>query len=242
MNRHSFHRLTQSAVGLLLLSGTACSAIPGERGGIRLDHTRVIFNATDKMQTLTVKNRSDNVWLIQSRVVMSTQSLQPAPFLITPPLYRLGAGTEQTLRIIPQSHVLPEDKESLLYLSIQAIPASQKQSSAALQAAVSIRFNLKMFYRPAQLGEPPANYSCELRFSQHHRQIRVENPTPWHITLRTLSLGGKPRDLNMQPLMLAPQSVQLIPDSASKVRWQAVNDFGGLHRACQSAVRPFTES
>ena len=162
MNRYSSHRLTQSAVGLLLMSGTACNATQGEKGGIRLDHTRVIFNATDKMQTLTVKNRSDKVWLIQSRVVMSTQSLQSAPFLITPPLYRLGAGTEQTLRIIPQSHVLPEDKESLLYLSIQAIPASQQQISAALQAAVSIRFNLKMFYRPlrATLQPVPPPDSC----------------------------------------------------------------------------------
>lgn len=242
MNRYRFCCLILGSFSFLLLSNTAFGALLGDKGGISFNHTRVIYNASDKLQTLTVKNRSDKAWLIQSLVVTSSQDNKPAPFLITPPLYRLEAGTEQTLRILSQGIALAEDKESVFYLSIQAILASQQQSAAVQQTAVSMRFNLKMFYRPADVGEPSVNASCLLRFSQNNRQIRVENPSRWHVTLRTLTFDGKPHNLDAQPMMLAPHSVQLIAGSGNHVRWQAVNDFGSLHPVCQSAIRPSTES
>lgn len=239
MNKHDFRRLAQCATGFLLLFFSSAYCAPrAESGGIRLNQTRIIFNAGDKMQTLTVKNRSDTAWLIQSRALMTTETNSPAPFIATPPLFRLESGTEQTLRILPQNAPMPQDKESLFYLALQAIPASPPHDPTEQQMAMSMRFNLKMFYRPASLRTPPADNSCQLRFTRGGKHMRVENPTPWFITLRSLAFDQRNVDLTKQPLMLAPGSTQNVPGSAQQVSWQAVNDFGSVHPACRATVTP----
>jgi P pilus assembly chaperone PapD len=47
-----------------------------------------------------------------------------APFLITPPLFRLNAKEDNVLRVVRTGGNLPEDRESLYWLNIKAIPSS----------------------------------------------------------------------------------------------------------------------
>ncbi len=49
-----------------------------------------------------------------------------APFLITPPLFRLDAKQENVLRIIRTGGNLPADRESLFWLNIKSIPSSAR--------------------------------------------------------------------------------------------------------------------
>ncbi|MDI8993129.1 fimbria/pilus periplasmic chaperone, partial [Salmonella enterica subsp. enterica serovar Anatum] len=44
--------------------------------------------------------------------------LQHAPFMVTPPLFRLNGGQKNVLRIIRTGGNLPEDRESLYWLDI----------------------------------------------------------------------------------------------------------------------------
>lgn len=48
---------------------------------------------------------------------------------MTPPLFRLNAGDDSSLRIIKTEGNLPEDKESLFYVNVRAIPAQSKSEA-----------------------------------------------------------------------------------------------------------------
>lgn len=72
---------------------------------------------------------------------------EKAPFIITPPLYRLDKDQQNVERIV-LAGALPQDKESLYWLNIKAIPAASRKDNT-LQIAVKTR--IKLIYRPAAL-------------------------------------------------------------------------------------------
>lgn len=219
----------------LLLSPVATA---GETGGISLNQTRVIFNASDKMQTLTIRNRSDKPHLIQARTLLAQEGGNTAPFTVTPPLFRLEAGGEQTVRILFNNAPVPPNVESLFYLSLRAIPAAKEQAASPSQVVMGLNFTLKLFYRPASLGVAPETQQCNLRFRRSVQGVQIENPTPYHVTLRALTIDGTRIADPRTPMMLAPFASETLPTTrpSRQVQWQTINDHGGINPSCQHAL------
>ncbi|CNK21840.1 putative fimbrial chaperone protein [Yersinia enterocolitica] len=229
---------------LLLLATQQASAASG--GGISLSQTRVVFLATDKAQTLTVKNSDNQTYLIQSRVQRHLDDAASAPFIITPPLFPLRADNRQVLRILPQETAsLPTDRESLFYLSVLGIPAQAEQQSASSQVSMGLRFMIKLFYRPAGLAVSQDAAACGLEFSATAQGVRVNNPTPYYQTLGELMLNHTAINLDKHPSMVAPMSTVTYaapaPAPVTQAKWQTINDFGGLSDQCQQAVSSIKE-
>ena len=72
--------------------------------------------------------------MIQSWVETLNGGAEKAPFIITPPLYRLDKDQQNVERIV-LAGALPQDKESLYWLNIKAIPAAPRKDNT-LQIAV----------------------------------------------------------------------------------------------------------
>ncbi|HHQ4306969.1 TPA: fimbrial biogenesis chaperone [Serratia fonticola] len=223
---------------VLLLLGPICSAFATANGGVSLNQTRVIFAAGDKAQTITVKNIGSQNYLIQSRIQRERQDQGPAPFIVTPPLFPLGPQSKQLLRILKQDETLPADRESLFYLTVLAIPAQKESVSADARLSMGFQFMIKLLYRPQGLKLSAQEASCRLQFSRTANGVRVENPTPYFLTFGSLAFGLDEIDLNTQPSMIAPMSVETYPITrpVGRVQWQTLTDFGGLSPACQQTV------
>ncbi|MGE4745924.1 fimbrial biogenesis chaperone [Yersinia enterocolitica] len=232
------------SVFLLLLLATE-NTIAANVGGISLSQTRMVFLATDKAQTLTVKNSDNQTYLIQSRVQRNLDDTASAPFVITPPLFPLRADNRQLLRILPQDTAgLPTERESLFYLSVVGIPAQTEQNSASNQVSMGLRFMIKLFYRPTGLAVSQDAAACGLEFNATAQGVRVNNPTPYYQTLGQLVLNHTTIDLDNQPSMVAPMSTATYSVSApvTQAKWQTINDFGGLSTECQQAVSSIKET
>ncbi|WP_167016731.1 fimbrial biogenesis chaperone [Candidatus Pantoea multigeneris] len=213
------------------------------KGGISLDRSRIIFNAGDKAQTLNLLNQGDKNYLLQSRVLLAEEGEETAaPFIITPPMFKLTAQSSQTLRILSSATDLPADKESLFTLAIRAIPAGLQSDVDASQVSMGMRFNLKLIYRPTRVAAPSAGKICSLRFSNQTGAVRIDNPTPWVVTLINLKLDNHAM-VSAPPLMLLPgESHAVNHRSAQQAQWQAVDDYGGLYPACQTTITAIQET
>ncbi|WP_150322206.1 fimbrial biogenesis chaperone, partial [Enterobacter hormaechei] len=109
-------------------------------------------------------------------------------FIVTPPLYRLNGGQQNIERIL-LSGSLPQDKESLFWLNIKAIPSASKQANS-LQIAVKTR--IKLIYRPTSLkASTPEEQANKLTWSRSGNNLQVTNPTPYVINFNEISVGGK---------------------------------------------------
>lgn len=210
------------------IAGCLLSIAQTSWAGVVVGGTRVVYDGSKKEASISVMNPDKNTpYLIQSWIEdPSAGDTKKAPFIMTPPLFRLDAGQENVLRIIRTGGTFPENKESVFWVNIKSIPSSEKSDENQLQIAVKTR--IKLFYRPAGLPGSANDAYKALKFSRSGNQLLVNNPTPYHVSFYRVSVG---KEEIKNAGMVAPQSslTWTVPDGATgAVSWQAINDFGGI--------------
>lgn len=203
------------------------------QAGVIVGGTRVIYNGEKKETSISVKNPDKSSFLIQSWSDAGESSADKSPFMVTPPLFRLGGGQENTLRIIRTGGNLAEDRESLYWLNIKSIPATEKKDNVnTLQIAVKTR--IKLIYRPQSLTQQPEDLTGKLSWQRSGNKLTASNPTAYYMNFSTLKVGASTvKDATyVAPMSSASFS---IPNGASgDVSWTLINDFGSIgseHRA-----------
>lgn len=214
--------------------------------GISFYVMRVIYpESAGKGVTLTAYNNSSTSYLIQSRVYpidlrtggadMVKTSTADIPFIVTPPLARLDAKGELTLRIRRNNVPLPTDRESVFFISTKAIPSQrppEQQSEPDQRMVLTVVSNLKLFYRPTGLNKRAivdTDVASQLRFRHEGRQLIAENPTPYWITFSRLSIGSFNLDKSQLRLMVPPKGEQhyILPEGIrGELSWTLIDEDG----------------
>jgi len=111
--------------GFCFLSLLGLLGLQSAQAGVIVGGTRIIYDASKKEASIAVKNPEKTApYLIQSWIENYPQpTADKAPFIMTPPLFRLDAGKENIVRIIRTGGNLPEDRESVFWANIKSISA-----------------------------------------------------------------------------------------------------------------------
>ena len=107
---------------------------------VNIGGTRLLYDGAKKEVSLSVHNPDSTPYLIQTVVDNLNNDPQKPPFIITPPLYRLDGGKENMMRVI-MSGSLPQNKESMYWLRVKAIPSAPREKNT-LQIAVATSIKL----------------------------------------------------------------------------------------------------
>lgn len=211
-----------------LLNGTASA-------GVIVGGTRIIFNGAAKETTLNVTNPDASPWLIQSWA--ETEDHRKAPFIFSPPLFRLDGKQKNILRIIHTGGALPGDRESLFWANVKSIPSTPDMDNA-LQ--IAIKTQIKLIYRPAALknGFSPEQMQ-KLQWRWQQGKLQVTNPTAFYMHFHSIEINGHPL---ADPQWVAPFAVKHYslpqPVAAGTVRWRLINDYGALTETFQASYSP----
>lgn len=247
--------LAKRALLAFVLAASAGAARAEGYPGFGLNTSRVVVMGDAKGGTVvTALNNSDNVYLVQSRVFQPDglggyplyKGGATPPFMVTPPLGRMGPNSRLPLRILTTpGNGLPKDRESLFFLLAKAIPAVDaedekgkekgpaKAVSEKPRVVVALEQYVKLFYRPVGL-KPHAIFDGEvaqtLHFARKGDQLQVTNPTPYHITFGVLTVNGKPVPAAAMRRMVPPKGQQGYPlppgVTGGTVAWQIIDEFG----------------
>lgn len=209
-------------ISTLLLSATAAQA------GVVIGGTRLIYDGGKKESSLSVNNPDNAPYLIQSWVDGTGGGVEKAPFMITPPLFRLDGGQQNVLRVVRAGGNLPGDKESLYWMNIKSVPSSEKKDGQnTLQVAVKTR--IKLIYRPQGLKGVPEEVTQELKWQRSGNQLQVTNPTPFYMNFQSVTVGNQEVK---EATFVAPMSSThfTLPASATggSVNWKIISDYGGI--------------
>lgn len=229
-----------------------CLAVPLAHASVVITGTRVIFNAAQGETTVRLTNDNSRPALVEAWIddgdVNSTPDSAHTPFLITPPLFRMDPDKDQSLRIlfVPGAKPLPGDRESVFWLNVLEIPPKPTDTEQAgknyLQFA--IRSRIKLFYRPAKLPGDALTAPGKLTFKAMAGQgaaLEIHNPTPYFITISSLSLGANPKPVEGTDGMVAPfgdlrlplKGVAQAPAAGTPIVFTTINDYGAAdtHKA-----------
>ncbi|EBU3152311.1 molecular chaperone [Salmonella enterica] len=209
-----------------LIAATFLFTMTTAQAGVVVGGTRIIYNGDKKETSISVKNPDKSSYLIQSWSDSGENSTAKSPFMVTPPLFRLGAGQENMLRIIRTDSSLPEDKESLFWMNIKSIPATEKQDNVnTLQIAVKTR--IKLIYRPQALSQQPENVTEKLIWKRSGSNLTVTNPTAYYMNFSTLKVGNSTvKDATYVAPMSTATFTLPAGSTAGDVRWTLISDYG----------------
>jgi P pilus assembly chaperone PapD len=207
-------------IALLMVSSLA-------QGSVVLGGTRVIYDAGKKESNISVKNLSERPFLVQSGVKNNGNNSARPPFIVTPPLFRLDGKKENVLRIIHTGSKLPQDRESLFWLNVKAIPSSSNSDANTLHIAVNTQ--IKLLYRPKDLPSNPDDAAKVLNWQVDGNQLKVTNDSPYYINFHSVKINGDSID---SATMAPPKSITAFKLSksvkiGSEISWKIINDYGG---------------
>ena len=203
-----------------LLCGCLIISCLSAQASVVLGGTRIIYPSNKAEVQIALKNKDPHTrYLVQSWV--SYVNNAKAPFVITPPVYKLQENRQTLLHVI-----FTGDKKRL--------PSELKEKNTLLFA---MKTRLKLFWRPSQLKEADALVADEkITFRRQGDTLIANNPTPFYVSFGELAVGGKSvpvKETETTPgaisMMVAPFSEQhfALPKGATgAVTWTAINDFG----------------
>jgi fimbrial chaperone protein len=232
-----------TALLLSLLMLTLHEVRAAELSGPYMAVSRVIYPEGARAGVSAVfKNNSTDDYLIQAFVVRANEaSGLPAEkvegFLITPPLTRVNAGENHTLRVLRTGDSVPAGRESVFYLVVRLLPVGQagpENVKGGPHVNVVRALSSKIFYRPSGLPDGGVEGAArDLTASLTPQGVVLKNASPFWITLRNLSVGGKAVPGESLFRMIPPfgQQQWILPPGVSpagdvKVAWRAVGDSG----------------
>lgn len=195
--------------------------------GVQIGRTRIIYDAAKKEVSLPLQNNEKELpWLIQSWTDTGDGKTR-GPFIVTPPLFRLEAQKEQSLRITWNGTPLPTDKETLFYLNVRTVPATSADDEDKNVLRLIYKTRLKLFWRPTGLVGSPSETCQRLRFVRRAGQLSVINDGAFYSVFDSLSLGTT--KIEKADMVGPASSVTLsLPDVAvgKNVSWRCITDYG----------------
>lgn len=213
---------------------------------VGLSTTRVIYDPQSRGEEVTVTNPNDYPVLVQSGVTEEDKKT-PAPYLVTPPLFRLDAGQRSRLRVVRTGGPGPSDRETLSWLCVTGIPpergdawagrAAPHGKTAELDINVRMSRCIKLLLRPEGLRGGPEDQAGRVTWSREGNVLKARNPTPFYMNLSSLSVGGKAVP---QPGYIPPSGEAhwtLPANAAGPVQWRVITDIGS-QGAAQHAPLP----
>jgi P pilus assembly chaperone PapD len=209
-------------ISMLLVTASTSTSF----AGVIIGGTRVIYAGDKKEASLSITNPDDLPYLIQSWIEPSSANGGKAPFIITPPLYRLDKKQQNVMRIILTGS-LAQDKESMFWLNIKSIPSVTPRDNT-LQVAVKTR--IKLIYRPSALSQSgPEEQADKLKWQRAGDHILVTNLTPYYMNFNEIKVGVSQVD---DVTFVAPGSTRsyALPSggTSAQVEFKIINDYGGI--------------
>lgn len=211
-----------------LLSGIAHAAIS-------LNADRLVYKESEGDASVTVHSNESRGYLVQSWID-SGDSLakKSSSFVVTPPLFKLAAMSDNVIRVVYLGNGLPADRESLLWLNVKGVPGlNDAESKVESRMVLAINNRIKFFFRPAGLKGEPGDAVKNLHWSRSGNQITVSNESPFNLVLSSITA-----DKESVPVSVVDNNT-VIPafgrksynfkhnlTGNSQVVWDAVNDFG----------------
>lgn len=194
--------------------------------GFKFPLKRYVYPESNKNGiSITLSNNTDIPYLIESWVSSAdSETYLPVknipddkvPFIILPPLKKINAHTEfswsiRRTGVIVNGEPLPDDRESLFWIGMKAIPSESKDKNNGVFFKVSPEFYFKLLYRPKSIEHVRLqDVEDSLVITRTGNQLSVNNPSPLFITFDQLLVGTTELKNGDALITIKPFSVQMI--------------------------------
>ncbi|MDK9366374.1 fimbrial biogenesis chaperone [Lelliottia wanjuensis] len=203
------------------------------QASIVMTGSRIIYPADSREVSVQLTNRDDfpgvvQVWLDEGNAQSAPQTAT-APFITTPPVFRLAAHSGQTVRLRYVGKPVAQDRESLWWFNFVQIPPTEKGAQPDNQLMVLVRSRVKVLMRPKDLAGSPLEMAHTSRVWLQDGKLFLRNHSGYYLALSSLDVSGAGKKQRILSQTVAPWTTVSWPATVKQVgeaqmRW--INDQG----------------
>ncbi|EEW3329094.1 fimbria/pilus periplasmic chaperone [Escherichia albertii] len=188
------------------------SMILPAHAGIVIYGTRIIYPAENKEVMVQLMNQGNRSSLVQAWIDDGDTSLPPekiqVPFMLTPPVAKVGANSGQQIKIRIMPNRLPTNKESIFYLNILDIPPNSPEDEGKNALKFAMQNRIKLFYRPVGVASVNKETFKKLRVNNSGNGLIIKNGSANWVTISDVKANSV--KVNYETIMIAPQESQRV--------------------------------
>ncbi|QSZ84988.1 fimbria/pilus periplasmic chaperone [Escherichia albertii] len=188
------------------------SMILPAHAGIVIYGTRIIYPAENKEVMVQLMNQGNRSSLVQAWIDDGDTSLPPekiqVPFMLTPPVAKVGANSGQQIKIRIMPNRLPTNKESIFYLNILDIPPNSPEDEGKNALKFAMQNRIKLFYRPVGVASVNKETFKKLRVNNSSNGLIIKNGSANWVTISDVKANSV--KVNYETIMIAPQESQRV--------------------------------
>ncbi|AHE61725.1 gram-negative pilus assembly chaperone [Escherichia albertii KF1] len=188
------------------------SMILPAHAGIVIYGTRIIYPAENKEVMVQLMNQGNRSSLVQAWIDDGDTSLPPekiqVPFMLTPPVAKVGANSGQQIKIRIMPNRLPTNKESIFYLNILDIPPNSPEDEGKNALKFAMQNRIKLFYRPVGVASVNKETFKKLRVNNSSNGLVIKNGSANWVTISDVKANSV--KVNYETIMIAPQESQRV--------------------------------
>jgi len=226
--------------------GLVAALLAGSAGAsVTVGGTRVVYPLENREVTVKLTNDRAEPSLVQVWMDKGNADAKPgeasAPFLITPPIFRMDSKKSQTLRMMYTGDALPQDKESVFWLNVLDVPPNTAKNVDVNTLQFAFRTRIKVFPRPKGLPGTPDDAAGKVSWTvvpaadKKGFEVKVTNPTAYYVSFSEIDVvGGSQTFENDVGGMVEPRGTAQFPiknlnavPANAHVKYKAISDFGG---------------
>lgn len=192
---HIINKFTKNFLLMFLFISVHCNS------SVTMTGNRIIYPSNVNSVDIKLSNKDAFPYVIQcwldSGDEKSTPQTGKAPFLVTPPIFKINPQTGQVARIMftGDRKSLPQDRESVFYFNFLQIPPAQSEAEAKKnnQLLILLKNRVKVFYRPVQLSRPQDHvkkFEVNIRKRENASgyEVVLNNNNPWYASVADVVL------------------------------------------------------
>lgn len=226
--------------------GLVAALFAGNAGAsVTVGGTRVVYPLENREVTVKLTNDRSSPSLVQVWMDKGNPDAKPgeasAPFVLTPPIFRMDGHKSQTLRMMYAGDALPQDRESVFWLNVLDVPPSNAKNVDVNTLQFAFRTRIKVFARPKGLPGSPDDAGGKLTWTtvpsadKKGFDVKATNPTPYYVSFSHIDVvSGNQTYANDMGGMVEPRGTAQFPiknlgavSPDAHVKYKAISDFGG---------------
>jgi len=224
-----------------ICAAAAFSFALSSQAAVVIEGTRIVYNESQREVNVKLGNVDEKVgtlvqiWIDEDNID-ATASSSGVPFILNPPLAKIGPGKKQQVRMVYIGENENLKQEKLYWFNMLEVPPKSNEPSSL---SFAVRTRVKLFFRPKAMSGmvPNAPETTVWRWTSTKEPFEIEahNTSLFHMSMPSVFLEGPPTPIELsRGTMIAPnervkfkvEGLTTPPDSAMKIRHSSLNDFG----------------
>lgn len=196
-------------------------------GGVQLDRSRILIKDGKTAASYAIQNHYDSPLLARA-IITNFDGTPSTAFAVSPSLFQIKPKATFQSQVV-QLEKLPNDRESVFWLTVKTVLASDKKEEKSPNAVeFAIAQSIKLFYRPKGISDNCESAVKKIEWYKTSKGLKAKNPSAVSVSLVKVKSGTTESSIGDTLLPFEEKEWNAVINSNAETVFTFVDEYGNF--------------